>query len=164
MKTLLVLAGAVVLGCIAAPAAFAAGPYGFTSGAATVHHHFAWSAHEGPNGVTGQMTVQFRNGEKVHANVTCIEFAGTLVGFPPMTPADAASIFGTVYKSDNALSPKGAMIEFEVADASSSGENDEFRLNPSPPDSPDPRGADCKYDPGQFPIQQGNVQVEPATP
>ena len=155
MRGLLVVATAAALGCVAAPSAVAAGPYDFSSGAATVHHHFAWSAHDGPNGITGHMTAHFRNKNKIWANVTCLQVA-------PLGPnAHSASIVGVIYKSSDDFGQVGDMVEFEVVDRTSSGEGDTFRYRPNPFD---PSPANCQFDEEGFPITQGNVVVEQAVP
>ena len=159
MKRLLVAAGLAVLGCLGASSnAGAAGPYEFASGAATVHHSFAWSAHERDGADDGHMEVHFRDGTKLHANVTCFEAGYEFVGPGPLV--EVATVFGIVYKEDNDIAEVGDPIEFELVDRGNDGKDDEFRFNPSTnPD--DPREPDCTFDPGGFPIRQGNVQVEP---
>ena len=154
MRKLLVVAGAAVLGCVAAPAASAAGPYDFTSGAVKVHTHANWTAHDGPDGPSGHMTLMFRDKTELHAKVVCLSL-GTF------GPSPAASVLGVVYKEDNPISEVGDLLEFEVVDASSSGDGDEFgyRLTNDPNQGQPP---DCEFQAGSFPIQKGNVNVEPA--
>lgn len=156
-RVLLVVAAAMALGGALAPAAGAAGPYGFTTGGVKVHTHANWSAHDDPNGVSGHMTLMFRDKTEMHANVECVSF-GQFFGAP------AASVLGRIYKTDNELSQVGDLLEFEVVDADDgNGPGDEFgyTLTNDPNQGPPP---DCVFQGNSFPVIQGNTRVEPPTP
>ena len=162
-KLLVVIAGAAVLGCLAAPAALAQDS--FTSGSVRGAHFPLgnWTARDGPNGFSGHMTLMFPEVKtELHANVVCVSIEPG-----PFGPnSQAASILGEVYKTDDPFASQGnpEMVEFEVVDVSRSGEGDEFRYNTTsdPFSGPPP---DCLFGGNPtFPIQQGNVNIKQVSP
>jgi hypothetical protein len=164
MRNLLVLAGAVVLGCLAAPSALAQSD-DFTSGSIRGAHFPLgnWTAHSGPDGVSGHMTLMFKDkGVKteLHATVECV----SIVPGPFGPSSEAASVLGRVYKEDDPFAQVGDQVEFELVDGSNSGDGDEFRYNTtSDPNSGPP--PDCIFGGNPtFPIAQGNVNIMPAAP